>query len=81
LQDVLAWLDTTYQAFFRRLANVEQPGLQRFQSRTRCHFFPYKEHGNGARLDNGYLVLTQSGRSAVRWSHPGAGSSKSVSVS
>jgi putative transposase len=27
LQDVLARLDKTYQAFFRRVANGEQPGL------------------------------------------------------
>jgi putative transposase len=37
LQDVLARLDTTYQAFFRRLANGEQPGFPRFQGRDRYH--------------------------------------------
>ncbi len=53
LQDVLARLDKTYQAFFRRVANGEQPGFPRFQGRTRWHSFTYKEYGNGARLDNG----------------------------
>ncbi len=53
LQDVLARLDTTYQAFFRRVASGEQPGFPRFQGRTRWHSFTYKEYGNGARLDNG----------------------------
>ena len=35
LPDVLARLDTTYQAFFRRVANGELPGFPRFQGRTR----------------------------------------------
>jgi putative transposase len=56
LQDVLARLDTTYQAFFRRLAN-------------------------GARLDNGSLVLSKIGRIAVRWSRPVAGTVKTVTIS
>ena len=48
LQDVLARLDKTYQAFFRRVANGEQPGFPRFQGRHRWHSFTYKEYGNGA---------------------------------
>src|SRR5215469_1419209 len=35
LQDVLARLDKTYQAFFWRLANGERPGFPRFQGRNR----------------------------------------------
>jgi putative transposase len=53
---VLAQLDKTYQAFFRRAANGEKPRFPRFQSRNRWHSFTYKEYGNDARLDNGYLV-------------------------
>ena len=89
LQDVLARLDKTYQAFFRRVANGvangEKPGFPRFQGRTRWHSFTYKEYGNGARLegalDNGYLVLSKIGRIAVRWSRPIAGSIKTVTIS
>jgi putative transposase len=68
LQDVLARLDKAYQAFFRRLANGETPGYPRFQGRYRYHSFTYKEYGNGARLENGDLVLSKIGRIAVRWS-------------
>src|SRR5215469_13788716 len=68
LQDVLARLDKTYQAFFRRVANGEQPGFPRFRGKNRYHSFTYKEYGNGARLDNGSLVLSKLGRIAVRWS-------------
>src|SRR5262245_45879631 len=48
LQDVLARLEKTYQAFFRRLASGEKPGFPRFQGRNRYHSFTYKEYGNGA---------------------------------
>src|SRR5262245_24515035 len=50
--------------FFRRVAAGEQPGVPRYQGRTRYHAFTYKEYGNGARRDNGALVLAKSGRSA-----------------
>jgi putative transposase len=46
LQDVLARLDKTYQAFFRRLKAGkagDKPGFPRFQGRTRWHSFTYKE--------------------------------------
>jgi putative transposase len=81
LHDVLARLDTAYQAFFRRIAIGEQPGFPRFQGRNRWHSFTYKEYGNGARLDNGCLVLSKIGRIAVRWSRPVEGTIKTVTVS
>jgi putative transposase len=81
LQDVLARLDKTYQAFFRPVQAGEKPGFPRFQGRTRWHSFTYKEYGNGARLDNGYLVLSKIGPIAVRWSRPIEGAIKTVTVS
>jgi putative transposase len=81
LQDVLARLDKTYQAFFRRVQRGEKPGFPRFQGRERFHSFTYKEFGNGARLDNGLLVLSKIGRLAVRWSRPVEGTIKTVTVS
>jgi putative transposase len=81
LQDVLTRLDKTYQAFFRRVKAGQTPGFPRFQGRDRYHSFTYKQYGNGARLDNGYLVLSKIGRVAVRWSRPIEGSIKTVTVS
>jgi putative transposase len=81
LQDVLARLDKTYQAFFRRVQAGEKSGFPRFQGRDRWHSFTYKEYGNGARLDNGCLVLSKIGRIAVRWSRPLEGTPKTVTVS
>ena len=81
LQDVLARLDKTYQAFFRRLASGQTPGFPRFQGRNRYHSFTYKEYNNGARLDNGYLILAKIARIAVRWSRPLEGTPKTVTLS
>jgi putative transposase len=81
LQDVLARLDKTYQAFFRRVQNGEKPGFPRFHGKDRYHSFTYKEYGNGARLENGYLVLSKIGRIAVHWSRPLEGTPKTVTVS
>jgi putative transposase len=68
LQDALARLDKTYQAFFRRSRRREKAGLPRFKGRTRFHSFTLKEYSNGARLDNGFLVLSKIGRIGVHWS-------------
>src|SRR5262249_4976008 len=81
LQDVLARLDRAYQNFFQRLTAGEHPGFPRFQGTNRYHSFTYKEYGNGARLDNGYMVLAKIGRIAVRWSRPLVGTPKMITVS
>ncbi|HEV2459843.1 MAG TPA: transposase [Ktedonobacterales bacterium] len=83
LQDVLARLDRTYQAFFRRLQRGEKAGFPRFKGRSgnAFHSFTFKEYGNGARLENGVLVLAKIGRIAVRGSRPIAGTPKTVTVS
>src|SRR5215469_1485448 len=81
LQDVLARLDRTYQAFFRRVMAGEKPGFPRCKGRGRFRSLTYKEFGNGARLDNGFLVLAKIGRIAVRWSRPIEGMPKTITVS
>src|SRR6266849_4715034 len=65
----------------RRSSAGEKPGFPRFQGRNRYHSFTYKEYDNGARLDNGSLVLSKIGRIAVRWSRPVEGSIKTVTIS
>jgi putative transposase len=81
LQDVLARLDKTYQAFFRRLKAREKAGFPRYQARTRYHSFTYKEYGNGASLDYGFLILSKIGQLGVRWSRPIEGTPKTVTIS
>ncbi len=81
LQDVLARLEKTYQAFFRRVLAGEKVGFPRYQARTRWHSFTYIEYGNGARLDNDFLVLSKIGHIVVRWSRPVEGTPKTVTIS
>ncbi len=81
LQDVLARLERTYQSFFHRLKEGKTPGFPRFQGRERYHSFTYFEYSNGARLDNGALVLSKIGRVAVRWSRPLEGTPKTITIS
>src|SRR6516162_654523 len=81
LQDVLARLDKTYQAFFRRLQWGEKAGFPRFKGRNRFHSFTFKEYGNGARLDSGSLVLVTIGRISMHWSRPLQGTPKTVTIS
>jgi putative transposase len=81
LQDVLARLDRTYQAFFRRVQRGEKAGFPRFKGRNRYHSFTFKENSNGVRLDNGSLVLSKIGRIPVHWSRPIEGTPKTVTIS
>jgi putative transposase len=81
LQDVLARLDKTYQAFFRRVQRGEKAGFPRFKGRNRFHSFTFKEYGNRAQLDNGVLVLSKIGRISVHWSRPLEGTPKTITIS
>jgi len=81
LQDVLTRLDSAFQRFFARVKAGETPGYPRFQGANRYTSFTYKQFGNGATLDNGFLVLSKIGRIAVRWSRPLEGRPKTVTIS
>jgi putative transposase len=80
LQDVLTRLNRAFQAFFRRVEKGEQPGYPRFQGANRYASFTYKQFGNGATLDDGYLLLAKIGQIAVKWSRPLEGTVKTVTV-
>jgi putative transposase len=81
LQDVVLRVDRAFQSFFRRVQAGETPGYPRFHGRSRYHSFTYPQFENGARLDNGFLVLSKIGRVAVRWSRPLEGTPKTVTIS
>ena len=81
LQDVLTRLDRAFQRFFARVTAGEKPGYPRFQGANCYNTFTYKQFGNGAALDNGFLVLSKIGRLAVRWSRPIEGTIKTVTIS
>jgi putative transposase len=82
LQDVVLRVERAFQAFLRRVKADERSGYPRFHGRNRYASFTYPqvgEHG-GARLDNGFLVLSKIGRIAVRWSRPLEGTPKTVTI-
>jgi len=83
LQDVVLRVDRAFQAFFRRLREGQTLGYPRYHGRYRYNSFTYPqvgEHG-GARLDNGFLVLSKIGRIALHWSRPIEGTPKTVTIS
>jgi putative transposase len=80
LQGVLARLNKIYQAFFRRVQRGERAGFPRFKGRKRFHAFTFKEYGNGAQLDNGFLVLSKIGRISMPWSGRLQGTPKTVTI-
>ncbi|HEV2461609.1 MAG TPA: transposase, partial [Ktedonobacterales bacterium] len=71
LQDVLTRLERAFHAFFRRVQAGETPGSPRFHGANRYDSFTDQQFGDGARLENGCLVLATIRRSAVRWSCAG----------
>jgi putative transposase len=83
LQDVVLRADRAFQAYFQRLRDGATPGYPRFQGRDRYNSFTYPQVGNhgGARLNNGFLILSKIGRIAVRWSRPLEGTLKTVTNS
>jgi putative transposase len=81
LQDVVQRVDRAFRAFFRRIKTGETLGYPRCPGRNRYNSVTYPQCGNGATLDNGFLVLSKIGRIAVRWSRPLEGITKTVTVS
>jgi len=81
LQDVLTRLDRAVHAFYRRIREGQTPGYPRFQGSNRYNSFTYKQFGNGATLDNGFLVLSKIGRIGIHWSRPLEGTPTTVTIS
>jgi len=81
LQDVVLRVERAFQAFFQCIGEGQAPGYPRFHGRDRYNSFTYPQFENGARLDNGFLVLSKIGRIAMRWSRPLEGTPKTVTIS
>lgn len=67
--EVLARLERTFEAFFRRCANGGAPGYPRFRSKARCDSLTWQGAGNGGgwSLVDGRLRLQGVGHVKVRW--------------
>jgi hypothetical protein len=80
LQEVLTRLDRAFQRCCARVKVGETPGYPRFPGANRDKSFIDKQLGNGATWENGFLVLSKSGRVAVRWSRPLEGMPKTLTI-
>ncbi len=80
LQVVVADLDKTFQAFFRRVKEKEKAGYPRFKGAQRFDSFGLKEYGNGFQIDGRRLKLFGIGRVRVRWHRPIEGTIKTVRI-
>ena len=80
LQVVVADLEKSFQAFFRRVEAGQAPGYPRFKGSSRFDSFGLKEYGNGFRLDGRRLRLNGVGRIRVRWHRPIEGKIKTVRI-
>jgi putative transposase len=81
LHHVLTRLDRAFQRFFAYTKTGAKAGYPRFHEAARYNSFTYKQFGNGAALDNGFLVLSKIGRIAVRLSRPIEGTPRTVTLS
>jgi putative transposase len=62
-------------------AGRQVPRLPALPGPGRYHSFTYPQFDNGARLDNGTLVLSKIGRIGIHWSRPLEGTPKTVTLS
>jgi putative transposase len=80
LQDALARLDRSFQAFFRRCKAGEKPGYPRFRAAARFDSFTFKQYGNGVELRDGRLRVSKVGAVRVRQHRPLGGVPKTATI-
>lgn len=78
LQNVIERVAYAFDRYFERVQTGQKAGYPRFKSHRYYHSLTYKQFGNGARLENGMLVLSKIGHMALRWSRPLEGTPKTV---
>ena len=79
LQDVLLRLDRAFKAFFRRVANGENPGYPRFQGRNRYNSFTYPQGGYSLTHDS-RLMLSKIGSIKMKLHREIAGTIKTCTI-
>lgn len=79
LQDVIKRLSKAFDAFFRRVANGEEPGYPRFQGRNRYDSFCYPD-ASGWKIEGKILHLTNIGDSKIKLHRPIEGKIKTCTI-
>jgi putative transposase len=80
LQDVIHRVDRSFQNFFRRLKTGEKPGYPRFKGRGWYDSFTYRQWGNGAKIEDGRLVLSKIGSLCLCKDRPLHGTPKTCTI-
>ena len=69
VQQLLRRLDKTFQAFFRRIRNGDEPGFPRFKPATRFRSMEYR-HGDGCQLKGDGFYIQHVGGVRIRLHRP-----------
>jgi putative transposase len=78
---VLRRVDTTFQAFFRRVKAGQKAGYPRFKPVTRFHSYTFPAYGNGCKLrENKKLYIMGVGELKVKLHRPLTGQIKTVTL-
>jgi IS605 OrfB family transposase len=80
VQDVLLRLKRAFDAFFRRVANGEDPGYPRFQGRNRYHSFTYPQTGGFSLTQDNRVCLSKIGSIKVKTHRPIEGTPKTCTI-
>jgi putative transposase len=80
LQEVLHRVDRAFQAFFRRCKNGKKPGYPRFRGKGWYDSFCYPQWGNGAKFQDGRLVLSKIGSIRIHTDRPLQSRPKTCSI-
>src|SRR5713101_2108674 len=79
IQDVLLRLKRSFDGFFRRVANGEEPGYPRFQGRNRYNSFTYPQGGYSLTHDR-RLCLSKIGSIKITLHRPIEGAIKTCTI-
>jgi len=70
LQNVADRIDKSFENFFRRVRNREEPGYPRFKGYNRYDSFTYKQAGFGWKIENDQLCFSKIGSVKVKFHRP-----------
>lgn len=80
LQDVLLRLKKTFDAFFRRIENGEEPGYPRFQGRNRYNSFTYPQPGGFSLTHDNRVCFSKIGSIKVKLHREIKGTIKTATI-
>ena len=80
LQNVADRIDKSFQNFFRRVKQEQEPGYPRFKGFDRYDSFTYKQTGFGWKIGDGHFELSKIGSIKVKLHRPIVGTLKTCTI-